>query len=328
MNAIWITWERQRRNLSMSALLEAKYFELTYSGSRIIRYFYLGMQTWNIIRRERPDVVYYQNPSIVLACLTTLIHLVCRGNFKLVGDYHNAGIYPPLGISSIKYLVKFLCRRADLILVSNDILVDVLESWGCTAMAFPDPLPRLQKQKVHSKPPPIKHQVLFICSWAEDEPIEQVIQAANSLSRAEILITGRPNHKRYPIAQSSNPNITLTGYLSEQEFDTLLHTCNLVIDLTTRDDCMVCGAYEGIAAGKPLILSNNPPTKAYFSQGALFCDNTAGDIAQKIEQACKNLSALTSDAEDLRNRLHKNDRTHRERLLSTLESPYNDYQAL
>jgi hypothetical protein len=81
---------------------------------------------------------------------------------------------------------------------------------------------------------------------------------------------------------------------------------------------MVCGAYEGISAGKPLILSDNSPTRQYFSEGALFTDNSSTDIALKTKMAIKERKHLSAQIKNLRKRLIENDLYNKVRLMEML----------
>ena len=56
------------------------------------------------------------------------------------------------------------------------------------------------------------------------------------------------------------------------------------IDLTTRENCLVCGAYQSIAAGKPMVLSKTRALQTFFPAGAVYTDNSAADIRRCIEK--------------------------------------------
>jgi hypothetical protein len=283
MNAIWITWEIQRRNRSLSRAVGARLHELNLSGSRASRYLKLIPRTFALVRRERPDVVYYQNPSIVLAALLAAMKLLRLTRARLVGDYHNAGVNPP---ASARWLVPFVVRRSDLVIVSNRNLEKPIEALGGRAMSIPDPIPEFD---VAAPPPSDTFEVFFVCSWASDEPIVEVLKAAHIVGQAApgvvIAITGRPRLERVGWTDPVPANVRLTGFLSEHDFERRLLGASVVLDLTTRDDCMVCGAYEATSAEVPMVLSNNAPTRDYFRKGALFTDNTAASIAHEILDA-------------------------------------------
>ena len=75
------------------------------------------------------------------------------------------------------------------------------------------------------------------------------------------------------------------------------------MDLTTRDNCLVCGAYEGVAAGKPLILSDSRATREYFSRGVVYTDNTPESIERCLREALADRSRLAQEVAQLRTRL-------------------------
>lgn len=283
MKAIWVTWEIQRRNRSLARAVGAELHELVIGGSRLSRYLKLIPRTFGLVRRAQPRVIYYQNPSIVLAALLATMKLLRLTKASLVGDYHNAGVNPP---ASARWLVPFIVRHTDLVIVSNRNLEKPIEAFGGRAMSIPDPIPEFD---VAAPPPSQKFEVFFVCSWASDEPIVEVLKAARSVAQSApgvvIAITGRPKLERVGWKDAVPQNVELTGFLSEHDFERRLLGASVVLDLTTRDDCMVCGAYEATSAEVPMVLSDNPPTRTYFRQGALFTDNTAASIAREILDA-------------------------------------------
>ena len=281
-NAIWFTWEKQRRNRSMATAVGARLEELDSKGGTLARYWALGRRTFGIVRREKPAIVYFQNPSIVLATLIVSMKVLRLTRATIVGDYHNAGVYPPVA----RFLVPWLVRHADLTIVSNQNLATVVESMGGRALPMPDPIPALETAS--HRPAADSFDVLFVCSWADDEPITEVLRAAQSLLETEpnlnLAITGRPKLEKIGWRDPVPANVKLTGFLSEHDFDHRLTHADAILDLTTRADCMVCGAYEATAAQVPMILSDNPPTREYFDKGALFTDNSANSIAALIRE--------------------------------------------
>lgn len=307
---LWITWERQRRNQSMAAWLSADLYEYNWCGNRWIRYPVLCLRTYRLLRRERPDIVFFQNPSIVLASFVTLLRKLRLIDCKIVGDFHNGGVFPPYG----KAIARWVARNSDFTIVTNDNLAVVIEGWGAQAVVVPDPLPVIHRgSAVCAGPIDAKSFVfLFVCSWASDEPIANVVAAAALVSKDypffKIFITGKPQLDRYLRGVSIPESVTLTRFLPTHEFDALLSRANVVMDFTTRADCMVCGAYEAVAAEKPAILSDNPPTRDYFSQGMLFTDNSATDIAAKMVESFQRFDAIDADVRKLKTDIQNKER--------------------
>lgn len=304
MRAVWITWEKQRRNKSMAAAVGASLHELEYKGNALARYWVLGRKTVRIVRQAQPDVIFFQNPSLVLAALVTLLKVLSITRARTVGDFHNAGVYPPVA----QFLVPWMVRNSDLTIVSNRNLESAITAFGGKAIAIPDPIPHMDE--AHIRNPSAgssRFDVFFICSWAPDEPIANVLHAAQILENDHadivIAITGRPKLERAGWEGPVPRNVNLTGFLSDHEFEQRLASSSAVLDLTTRPDCMVCGAYEAVSAQVPMIVSDNGPTRAYFHKGALYTDNSAQSIAQLILEMKDRHPQLSAEIIELKREL-------------------------
>jgi hypothetical protein len=58
----------------------------------------------------------------------------------------------------------------------------------------------------------------------------------------------------------------------------------------------VCGAYEALAARKPLILSRTEALASYFGEAAVFTDNTSDAIRESVVSAFSRREELTQMA--------------------------------
>ena len=123
----------------------------------------------------------------------------------------------------------------------------------------------------------------------------------------KVSVTGRPRLERAGWTGNVPDNVSLTGFLDEPEFERRLAASSAVLDLTTRADCMVCGAYEAVAVQVPVILSDNEPTRRYFHQGAVFTDNSAESIANCILTAKADLQRLSREISALKSELTEHD---------------------
>jgi glycosyltransferase involved in cell wall biosynthesis len=309
---IWITWEVQRRNRTMSGQLDAALNELIFKGNRFLRYPVLIARTAAVVMKNRPSILFVQNPSIVLALFAVSSKCIFRS--PVVVDAHNAGVFPFEGRKPwANRLTGFILRKADLTIVTNPSLASHVSEAGGRPFSLPDPLPEIRRLKA-SRPLKGKRNVLFICTYAEDEPYLEVIKAASMLDPdIFVYISGNPKGKEKAFSHLLGPNTVLTGYLPEDEYINLFQSADAVIDLTTREDCLVCGAYEAITMEKPLVLSDTKALRAYFSNGAIFTDNTAEDLASKIMEALENAGTLrerlkgtlAANWEEMKNRLEK-----------------------
>lgn len=291
---IWITWEHQRRNRTLSAVLDAKLFELDVRAGRMKRYFICIYRTLRILADENPSLVFVQNPSIVLSLLAMVWSRFTRT--PIVMDAHNAGVYPFEGkYSWANWIARFLFRTVNLTLVTNNGLAAYVEQSGGQAFVLPDPLPIFDAPMPRA-PESSRPRVLFICTWAADEPFLEVIEAARHLDHdITLYITGNSGGRETTGPMPLPNNIVLTGYLSDTDYEVLLRSCNVIIDLTTRQDCLVCGAYEALAAEKPLVVSDTGALRDYFDRGTQYTNNRALDIVEKIRSALRRETEMVNE---------------------------------
>jgi len=296
---IWVTWEKQIRNQNMSAAVGATLFEIITQHPRYIRYPVNIYKTISIFFKYKPNIIFVQNPSLVLAVLAVIAGKVSGA--RVIVDAHNSGILPLDGkYALLNKLALLITKYTDTTLVSNRYLSEYINNNGGFAIIMPDPLPDF-KNYSFSKNNTVRKEILFICTWANDEPYAELITAALHLDGdIRIYITGNYTKKINDFREKLPPNITLTGYLSDSDYKVKLASCDIVIDLTNRENCLVCGAYEAVAMGKPLILSDTVALKEYFKQGAIFTKNNAVDIAAAIESGYENLEKLRSEVEQLK----------------------------
>lgn len=298
---IWITWENQRRNKTLSQELNAELFEIVIKRGRLIRYVVSIFHTMNVVVKKNPDVLFVQNPSLVLTLLSISIkHLF---GFRLIVDEHNSGLFPLEGKSRLlNWVARLAARKADFAIVTNTSLANIVENWGGRPLVLPDPLPSqiIKNTPIALDSGPFK--VFFICTWSKDEPFLEVLEAARDLGGDfKISISGNWKGK---IEQNVVPqNVHLTGFLSDADYVAALEGASAVLVLTTRDHCLNCGAYEAVAAEKPLILSNKEEIRRYFSRGVVYAENEAISIRQSLEDARKNYDELKRGIAELKTQL-------------------------
>ena len=315
---IWISWEAHRRTESVCHELGIPLFVNTVSLPGLLRYMKLSLWTVSVVARIRPRGVVTQNPSIVLTLLAALLRPIFR--FYLVVDAHNEAVTPFIWASGwMKALCRFLHRVADMTIVTNASLAEIIQENGGRPFILEDKIPNLSPR--HRVQLAGRANVVCISTFAKDEPIQEIISAVAGLGPdCAVYMTG--NHKRWLsqcISRLSLPaNLKLTGFLSDDDYQGLLQSADVVLDLTLMDNCLVCGAYEGVALGKPLVLSASVASKMYFSKGAIHTSNHAGAIRLAIEKAIEEKEVLSVDIIKLRGELDDRWQDKKWRLLQIL----------
>lgn len=300
--SVWVTWERQTRNRSISRYLEVPLFEVILDDSnRFLRYFNSILKTVRILRNHRPRYFFAQNPSVVLGLFAILVKPFF--GFKVIIDAHNAGVYGSEGkVNVIGLINKIIIKLADATIVTNRDIANYVENVGGKALVLPDPLPKLNVScRSEDDRSQGRLKCLCITSWSSDEPFIEILEACSSFSEdIDFYFSGNYRKISRSLLDKAPPNVELLGFVKEEVFFNHLLSSDFCIDLTSRMDCMVCGAYESVSAEIPIILSDTDVQKRYFSKGAVFCDNTANGIVEAISEMKSNISSHRKQVVELK----------------------------
>jgi len=300
-SSLWVTWEHHRRTIELSRALSIELCELISPRSRALRYLALIARTVRCLVRRRPSLVVVQCPSVVLGLVVAMLKPLLR--FTLVADLHNEAV-KPFSISSGLYrlVLAFIHRSADLCIVSNAHLVPIVEAVGGRTFVLPDKLPGLQSRSTVM--PNSTRTVVFVCTYAPDEPYREVIEAARLLDPSvTVMVTG--DYRRVDALRPPD-NVYLTGFVSERDYIALLQIADAIVDLTSIEDCLVCGAYEAVALAKPLVTSDTAALREYFHRGTVYTKHDRRSLAAAMTDALDNSDRLAAEMRGLRVELSRN----------------------
>ncbi len=198
-----------------------------------------------------------------------------------------------------QYIHKFLASDALMNLLHNEPLAHKVASWGAPSMTLSDAPARLVTDREYSFRDGFN--AVVVCTYSRDEPIEVVVAAARKMPLINFYITGHVRQASKSIITSIPDNVILTDYLEKKDYVALLTGCSCVICLTLDDDTMQCGAHEAMEPQRPIITSNWPVLKRYFSKGTIHIDNTTGSLVQAITEMSKNYFNYCNEIQILRN---------------------------
>lgn len=301
---IWIAWEDDAsiRSRVLAEELQADFYTFTtFEGMKycgVLRYLVAIIQTTILIVKRKPEVVLVQNPSIFLAFWTA----ITRGllNYKLVVDYHTFYINPNSLLRSVLNKVNsYALNASDLVIVTNESyknkISDVIKT---EIMILPDKIPDIS---TNGELPQLEGRanLLYICSFSEDEPWREVIKAASLLEDdVYIYISGKADKTimRMPKPQ----NVIFTGFVPVEKYHAMLKSVDAIIVLTEAEHCLVCGGYEAVAVEKPLIISEKKAIKQFFNSGAIYTKNNASDIAAAINNAIAGAATYGTQVRELK----------------------------
>jgi glycosyltransferase involved in cell wall biosynthesis len=298
---IYLAWAAfQRRQVSMAELaqFDCVFLPLAYKGGshvlRAVHYAMLFGRTLQLLVQRRPSQLWLQLPQMPLLWAALAYRMLFDRHVQLIADCHNAVFKPPwstlpLGVS--------LLERCDLILVHNqDMLAQALALGAPAARTrVLEDVPPL-RQGVPAGPVPEAFAVrphpwvLFAGSYGRDEPVAEVLQAAQALGNGVVAVTGRLSNaaKNGHDIRQPPASVVLTGYLPVAQFDALLTHCDVVLAFTKFDGIQLSVCNEALGFGKPMVMSNTPLLCRLFGSAAVAVDSSEpAAIAQGILQACQ-----------------------------------------
>lgn len=321
-NRVWITWADHRRTQELAKALGAELIIIEIEGPLVFRHIKSTFKTIGHFFKNKNSLIFVQNPSRILAALAAFFKLFL--GYSLVVDRHTnfrlgKGFSWDPRIWFVIACSNFSLRFADITVVTNDYLKKLVERKGGVGFVLPDRIPNLIPVGNNSSAQ--QKTAVFICTYAEDEPFFETIQAAKFLSSSvNVVVTG--NYKKQNVVNPDNvpSNVTLTGFLSEIDYEALLNKADVILDFTTMDWCLVCGGYEAMALEKPFITSDTAALRNFYGSSVVYTKHDPVEIANAINFVLDNQEKFQTAAAELK----KSKDAEWKRIFDNLESKLVD----
>lgn len=241
------------------------------------KYPYQALSTLLLLFRKRPRIVFVQSPP---SFAVLFVYIYCAlTNGRYVVDAHSAALRSRYWTRP-QWLYRFLARKAVTTIVTNEHFRQLISDWGGHAFVLrdiPTSFPETATYPVNGQ-----FNVAVVNTFAPDEPIEAVLDAASELTDVHFHITGKKSRAGHRLPHHTPDNVHFTDYLPDEFYYALLDASQAVMCLTTCDHTMQRGACEALSLGKPIITSDWPLLRDYFHKGTVHVDNTSAGIRQGI----------------------------------------------
>lgn len=258
------------------------------------KYVLQAIRTLQLLFRRRPRVVFVQNPPFVCGLVVAFYCRVVGARFAF--DHHSAAFARVWNWALP--VQKHLARRAVVNIVTNQHWADIVQSWGARALIMGDPFVELPAGEPFPVAPGFT--IAFVQTFAPDEPLEAVLEAASRLPEVHLYVTGNTRRKPDSFFDNRPANVTFTGFLPDPQYIGLLRTVDAIMVLTTRDHTLQLGGCEAVSVGKPLIVSDWPYLRQFFFKGAVYVSNTPEGIYRGIRQMQQQQCQMQQGVLDLR----------------------------
>ncbi|GEM_PF-271773 len=260
----------------------------------LVRYLLSTVRTAYFLCTRRPSAVIVTNPPIIPAILAAIYARVTGG--ALVIDDH-PGSFGAQGYrmgSLTEPIHRRLVPSARLCLVTDSSWVAVVEAWGGRGLVLHEaPGDWLPAPK--ALPDGAAH-VVFVCTFALDEPAAEVIEAATLLPDVQFAITG--DVARRPTVDVG-PNVQLVGFLDHGAYRHLVEDADVILALSTEPTSAMRAAFEAVWAEKVLVVNDWPLLQDLFPK-AVHVENTPTSIAKGLRRALDQHASLQVAAGEAR----------------------------
>lgn len=259
---------------------------------KFLNYLSAFIKQFILIARNDYDAVVVVAPPVFSLYSAVIARLFCKKKFKIIYDCHNGVLR-----SDWKYwpFLKFFAQRADVVLCHNNVVKPFVdELYGVDAKILLDPLVSLENIDLDFMDSSgfideTKINVLVPVSYADDEPIDEIIQAAFELGNSYNFILTGDYTKKYDMVDEYP--VTFTGYISNVLYFKLMKDADAVLCLTSNDAIQMCAMIEAISFYQRAIATNNSVNKTLFSKYVWrLCDNETLSIVGAVSALTKTVA--------------------------------------
>lgn len=295
----WVPYEERTEQYAQrlnATLYKIHYLRYKRPILAPIKYIPQWLKTWAVLFRQRPAVVYVMNPP-VFAALSVFIYCRLSGT-SYVMDTHSPALYSRKWAWTVP-LQRALAKQALVNIVDQYRYKHLFESWGAKALILERPPINIPGDSLKHVADPNKFSVTVVNTFAGDEPLEPVLGAAKQLPEIHFFILGDTALAKKAILRMAPSNVVFTGYLLGNDYWNRLYSSRAVMVLTSYPYSLLGGAQEGMALGKPLIISRQPTLTEYFTKGAIFVDHSVESIVKGIRRLREQEYCLTQEIVEL-----------------------------
>ena len=301
MNRIFISWTApaSRTDLLVDTF-KAESYHVSYFLKndllyKLIRYVFATFETIYLLFNKKPKIVFLINQPVFLPMVVYICSRLRK--FHYVIDSHS-GLFNKRIWSFFIPIMKIIYRHSCLNIAHNNHDADIYKSWGVKTMVLGTEF----YSDINSKNVDLAttKNIVVIGIFAPDEPIPEILQAAPDLPDVNFYITGPiDNAKKRGIIKWPK-NVTLTDFLPRENFLGLVKSSDAAMILVETDNTMQRGAWEAMACGTPLIISDWEILRDTFPRGAIYVDNSKSSIIDGVRAFFDNIEQLKMEIINLR----------------------------
>jgi glycosyltransferase involved in cell wall biosynthesis len=315
---IWITWNDSQRSRNIAKDLGLPIFEKVFDRNPLSRHILSSLWTIYLLIKLKPRKVYLQY-SFLLLVIVAIYKRLSFNPVCIICDCHTKALRRSIKgtLSSLFWWIKSKSFQSVAlpIITNTEMLPDILRL-SDRFFILPDKIPEI---KINQESQQQETYCVFVCSYAIDEPLREVIEAAQLLQGTiKVYCTGRIPTKLNHLVNQPHKNIHFTGFLSTTAYNKLISFADCILALTSEEGCLQCAGYEALSVGAPLVVSDTTALKTYFHDSAIYVKHQARDISNGVCLALSNSPSMRLNTQQLKFLRTQEYRLAMQKLISTV----------
>jgi hypothetical protein len=305
-----IAWVREdSRSSSIARALDGEartFYDLGLQSKPLVplRYLLSAVRTLAYLMRRRPRAVMVQAPPVPAVAIAWAWTRMAR--VPLLIDSHPAsfGTEHARIDELMRPLLAWLVPRAAGCIVTTPRLGEDISRWGGRPLVVHEaPMPWGERMRPRTCAP--GRRVLFVCTFAPDEPVTETVEAAARLPDVTFAITGDLRRLRETTRRAAPANVEWVGYLTATDYVTALTQADVIMSLTNRAESVARSAHEGVDALRPMVISGGPHMRDLFPHAVFVDENDGQSIAAGVAEAVRRCDELSGQALEARSVQHR-----------------------
>lgn len=277
MSGVFISWTKgngRTTDLAERLGLQAQFIHRPSRLGLPGRYLDQLLATRSLLKHTRPErVVLMLPPAPALLSLIGRLPKRATGSAKPRGrfaaDLHTGFFRDPKWQWACKLSLRTIRRVGGVAVITNEALRSQCEREGVRAIVLHDII--LERDVLTSE-----GHLLCPLSYANDEPVREILEAARLTPEIRWVFTGRAPQR---VRDQAPGNIHFTGFITDEAYDRLLLASAGVVALTTRPHTMQRAGYEAFGAGVPQLTADFPELREFYAASAIYTDADSKRIA-------------------------------------------------
>jgi glycosyltransferase involved in cell wall biosynthesis len=287
---LFVSWTPHPRAVAIAEALGASLYcpqPSSKTWPAPLRWLVKSVRTVWYVGRYRPDDIIFTNPPFIAGVV--LLALARITGARVWSDSHSASFNDPFW-RRFERANSWVMRRCAGVIVTNQPLAEFVRFKGGRPYI-------LNMVASHPRRPSAggRQTLLAPFSYAPDEPVQEVLEAAAMAPEIHLTITGRAPES---IVRTAPENCTFTGWLSRSDYELLLSQVSGVLCLTTRENTMQMCAFEALEFGVPVLASGTEVLRDYLDQGGVVFadDHSPGTLAACMQRLWRDHDQFMADA--------------------------------